>query len=144
MGPPTQMPLRFEAAILSRTRSPMTSRSNCANDNRTLRVSRPMLVVVLKDWVIETNETECWSKSSTSLAKSASERGAGQAPIVIPGPDQPPALVCLTLYVCLAGLPLGVERVELQVEIMFGGFAGVDRAAGGFSGSGLHHWPASV
>src|SRR5713226_233988 len=51
MGPPTQMPLRFEAAILSRTRSPMTSRSNCANDNRTLRVSRPMLVVVLKDWV---------------------------------------------------------------------------------------------
>jgi hypothetical protein len=33
-----------------------------------------MLLVVLKDWVTETNETECWSNSSTSLAKSASER----------------------------------------------------------------------
>ena len=37
------MPLRFEAAILSRTRSPMTSRSNCANKSNTLRVNRPML-----------------------------------------------------------------------------------------------------
>ena len=33
-----------------------------------------MLEVVLKDWVTETNETSCWSKSSTSLAKSASDR----------------------------------------------------------------------
>src|ERR1700674_5428710 len=73
-GLPTQIPLRFEAAILSRTSSPMTSCSNCANDKRTLRVSLPMLVVVLKEWVVETNETECWSNSSTSLAKTASER----------------------------------------------------------------------
>src|SRR6266481_3304334 len=36
------------------------------------------------------------------------------------------------------------ERVELQVEIMFGGFAGVDRAAGGFSGGRRHHWAAST
>jgi hypothetical protein len=68
------MPLRFEAAILSRTRSPMTSRSNWANESNTFSVSRPMLLVVLKDWVTETNDTECWSKSSTSLAKSASDR----------------------------------------------------------------------
>jgi hypothetical protein len=33
-----------------------------------------MLEVVLKDWVTETNETACSSNSSTSLAKSASER----------------------------------------------------------------------
>jgi hypothetical protein len=33
-----------------------------------------LLLVVLKDWVIETNETECWSNSSTSFAKSASDR----------------------------------------------------------------------
>jgi hypothetical protein len=66
--------LRFEAAILSRTRSPITSRSNWANDSSTLRVGRPHLLVVLKDWVIETNDTECWSKSSTSFAKSASDR----------------------------------------------------------------------
>ena len=33
-----------------------------------------MLVVVLKAWVTETNETPCASKSSTSLAKSVSDR----------------------------------------------------------------------
>src|SRR3954447_26193906 len=42
--PPTQMPLRFEAASLSRMRSPVTSRSNWAKDNSMLRVSLPMLV----------------------------------------------------------------------------------------------------
>ena len=34
-------PIRAEA------RSPVTSRSNCANESSTLRVTRPMLVVVL-------------------------------------------------------------------------------------------------
>jgi hypothetical protein len=68
------MPLRLEAAILSRTLSPITSRSNWAKDSSTFSVSRPMLLVVLNDWVTETNETECWSNNSTSLAKSASER----------------------------------------------------------------------
>ena len=33
-----------------------------------------MLVVVLKDWVMEMNETLWASKSSISLAKSASDR----------------------------------------------------------------------
>ena len=42
------MPFFFEAAILSRIRSPVTSRSNCAKDSSTLSVSRPMLLVVLK------------------------------------------------------------------------------------------------
>jgi len=37
----------FEAAILSRMRSPMTSRANCAKDNSTLSVKRPIEVVVL-------------------------------------------------------------------------------------------------
>src|SRR5262245_24890373 len=68
------MPLRLEAAILSRTRSPISSRSNWANDSRTLSVSRPMLELVLKDWVTDTNETPWASNSSMSLAKSASER----------------------------------------------------------------------
>ena len=40
----------------------------------TLRVNRPMLVVVLKDWVTETKETPWASNVSTSLAKSASDR----------------------------------------------------------------------
>jgi hypothetical protein len=33
----------------------MTSRSNWANDSSTLRVSRPMLLVVLKDWVSDSD-----------------------------------------------------------------------------------------
>src|SRR5271169_5664642 len=65
------MPLRLEAAILSRIRSEVTSRSNWAKDSSTLRVSRPMEVVVLNCWVTETNETPWASNSSTSLAKSA-------------------------------------------------------------------------
>ena len=35
----------------------------------------------------------------------------------------------LALDIGLAGLALGIERVEFQVEIMIGGFARVDRAA---------------
>ena len=68
------MPFFLEAAILSRIRSPATSRSNWANDSSTFRVSRPMLVVVLNCWVIETKETPLASKASTILAKSNSER----------------------------------------------------------------------
>jgi hypothetical protein len=48
--PPTHSPLRLDAAILSRIRSEVTSRSNWANDRSTLRVSRPIEVVVLNCW----------------------------------------------------------------------------------------------
>ncbi len=71
--PPTHKPLRFDAAILSRIRSEVTSRSNWAKDRSTLSVSRPIEVVVLNCWVTETNETPWASKSSTSLAKSAND-----------------------------------------------------------------------
>ena len=72
--PPTQRPLRFDAAILSRMRSEVTSRSNWAKDSSTLSVSRPIEVVVLNCWVTETNDTPWASNSSTSLAKSANDR----------------------------------------------------------------------
>src|SRR5260221_14759588 len=58
----------------SRTRSPITSRSNWAKDNRMLRVSRPIEVVVLNCWVTATKLTPWRSNSSTILAKSISER----------------------------------------------------------------------
>ena len=73
--PPTHSPLRLDAAILSRIRSEVTSRSNWANDSSTFNVSRPIEVVVLNCWVTETNDTLCWSNSSTSLAKSAKRAG---------------------------------------------------------------------
>src|ERR1700747_3070171 len=47
------MPFFFEAAILSRMRSPVTSRSNWAKDNSTLSVRRPIEVVVLNCCVTE-------------------------------------------------------------------------------------------
>src|SRR5580693_4513420 len=53
--PPIHIPFFFEAAILSRMRSPMTSRSNCAKDNSTLRVKRPIEVVVLNCDAAERN-----------------------------------------------------------------------------------------
>ena len=68
------MPFLFEAAILSLMRSAVTSRSNCAKDNSTLRVNRPMEVVVLNCWVTETKETSRLSNTSTILEKSVSER----------------------------------------------------------------------
>ncbi len=49
-------------------------RRNALAGGLAISFSRPMLVVVLKAWVIETNETECESKASTILAKSESER----------------------------------------------------------------------
>jgi hypothetical protein len=69
--PPIHMPLRFEAAILSRILSPVTSRSNWAKDSKTFRVSRPMELVVLNCWVTDTKETPRASSASTILAKSA-------------------------------------------------------------------------
>ena len=40
--PPIHIPLRLLAAILSRMRSPVTSRSNSAHDSSTLSIKRPM------------------------------------------------------------------------------------------------------
>src|SRR6516165_2932911 len=73
--PPIHIPFFFEAAILSRMRSPMTSRSNCAKDNRTLRVKRPIEVVVLNCCVTETNDELRASRISTILAKIGERAG---------------------------------------------------------------------
>src|ERR1700737_4266526 len=115
------MPFFFEAAILSRIRSPVTSRSNWAKDNSTLRVSRPIELVVLNCWVTETNEAPRASKISTRRAKSASERVVQRRPlhvatrepaIVVAGSGQYPALVTLAADIGLARFALRLERVE--------------------------------
>jgi hypothetical protein len=51
------MPLRLEAAILSRMDSPVTPRSNWAKESSTLSVGRPIEVVVLNCWVTAMNDT---------------------------------------------------------------------------------------
>jgi hypothetical protein len=40
-----------------------------------------------------------------------------------------PALVALTYNVSFAGFPLRIQAVELLVEALFCGLAGIDRAA---------------
>ena len=67
-------PFLFEAAILSRIRSPVTSRSNWAKESRMFRVSRPMEVVVLNCCVTDTKDTWCLSNTSIMRAKSWRER----------------------------------------------------------------------
>ena len=127
-----------------------------------LRVSRPIEVVVLNCWVIETKETSFRSKTSTILAKSprvrvrrstlvdddridpagfhvlekAFEGGALQGrprdPAVIVNPGKAgPALVLLTRNIGFAGLPLGVEGVEVLLQPFFVGLARVYRTPDG-------------
>ena len=69
-----KMPLRRLAANLSLILSPASSRSNCANVSRMFSVNLPIEVVVQNDCVTETNVTLFRSNTSTSLAKSVSER----------------------------------------------------------------------
>ena len=68
----------------------------------------------------------------------AVERGAREAAVVVVVGNQAPALMRLALDVGLAGLALGIERVEFEIEIMLGRFAGVDRAAKELSFDRLH------
>src|SRR5580704_12674218 len=66
------------------------------------------------------------------------QRGTGKCPVIIVTIDQAPSLVRLALDVGLTGFALGVERVELKVEVMLGGFSGVDRAPQQFPARLIH------
>ena len=79
-----------------------------------------------------------------SLQGWAVERGAGKAAIVEFVADEPPALVRLALDISLAGLALGVERVEGEIEIVLGRFARVDGAALRLRGDRLCDAPAAI
>src|SRR5262249_54093801 len=58
----------------------------------------------------------------------AVKRAAREAAVVVPLCNQGPAFCPLARDVGLAGLPLGIERVEVHVEAFFAGLAGVNRA----------------
>jgi hypothetical protein len=64
----------LDAAILSRMRSLVISRSNWANDSRMLSVNLPIEIVVLKACVTLTKYTPLRLKVSTSLSKSPGAR----------------------------------------------------------------------
>jgi hypothetical protein len=61
------------------------------------------------------------------LLRSSSTAGVGGVVILLR--QNPPTLGRLTLYICLACLPLGIERVELLIQAVFSGFSGVDSTA---------------
>jgi hypothetical protein len=56
-------------------------------------------------------------------------RATGVTAVVIAGPDQSPAGMGLTPYVCRAGFILGIKRIELLIEALVGGDPRVNRAA---------------
>ena len=155
---------------MSRMRSPVTSRSNWAKESSTLRVSRPIEVVVLNCWVTETNETLMRFEQLDQLGEVGKRPGqaidlvdhhdvdlagldvgqqplqrrplhgaAGEAAVVVAALTQSPALVSLAFDVGLAGFALGVERVELLLQALLGGLAGVDRAAKNLTFVRCHH-----
>jgi hypothetical protein len=72
------------------------------------------------------------------LQRRAVERGAGEGAIVVAAGDQPPAFVRLALYIGLAGLALGIERVEGKLEIVLGRFARIDGAARELADGSVH------
>src|SRR6516164_1819319 len=72
------------------------------------------------------------------LQRRAVERGAGECAVVVAAGDQPPAFVRLALYICLAGLALGVERVEGQLEIVLGRLTRIDGAARELADGSVH------
>src|SRR5260221_799862 len=64
-----------------------------------------------------------------ALQGRALQRAAGKPAIIIGGLDQPPALAPLAADKGLAGFALRLQRVELLLQPVLGGFAGVDGAA---------------
>ena len=55
---------------------------------------------------------------------------SGEAPIVEARTNRPPALVTLALDEGLAGLALGIEGVEVLLQPLLRGLAGIDGTAG--------------
>src|SRR5947207_3466839 len=72
------------------------------------------------------------------LQRRAVERGTGECTVVVAAGDQPPAFVRLALYICLAGLALGMERVEGKLKIVLGRFARIDRTARALAEGSVH------
>src|SRR6266576_988007 len=84
------------------------------------------------------------ARTSANSCCSAGRSRAGECAVVVAAGDRPPALVRLTLDVGLAGLALGIERVEGKLKIVLCRFARIDGTAGelanGFVHATEHPW----
>ena len=83
-------------------------------------------------------DRSCSDVREQLLQGRAVERGAREAAIIIAVGDKAPALVGLALDIGLAGLALGIQGVELEIEVMLGRLAGVDRTAKHLPFGSLH------
>jgi hypothetical protein len=50
----------------------------------------------------------------------------GEAPVIVEHRKRDPSLMALAVYIRLAGLALGIERVERLLQALLGGLAGVE------------------
>ena len=71
----------------------------------------------------------CLDVREQPLQRRTLQRGTRNAAVVVAVGNKQPALGLLAGDVGLAGLPLRIERVELLLQSLFAGLAGVDRAA---------------
>jgi hypothetical protein len=66
-------------------------------------------------------------------------RSPGVSAVVVKSGKGSPALVPLTLYICVTGLPLCMQGIEILFQSLLGGFPGVNREEAGqeFLATGL-------
>ena len=67
--------------------------------------------------------------SEQALQRRAFEGAAREAGVIVALLQADPALVCLAVNESLSGFPLGIERVEIGVQVFFRRLARVDGAA---------------
>jgi hypothetical protein len=159
--PPIHIPFRFEAAILSRMRSPMTSlelrkgqqnvegqtphrrrRVELLRDRNKGRASR---IEDLDDLgkisqragepvdLVDNDRIDPTRRDvrEQPLQRRPVHRRAGKPAVVITCAHANPALVALAGDEGLTSFALRLQRIELLLEPLLGGFTGVDRTADG-------------
>jgi hypothetical protein len=73
-------------------------------------------------------DTACFDVGQQALQRRPLQRRAGNSAVIVTVRHQQPALGLLAGDVGLAGLALGIERIELRLQSLLAGLADVDRA----------------
>src|SRR6516162_2408879 len=117
--PPIHMPFLFDAAILSRMRSPMTSRSNCAKQ----QPHRAEFGIAAEDRANGFRlavDPPRGDVGEEPLQSRALHRRAGEPSIVKSRGQAHPAFLPLAVDERLAGLALRLQRIEFLLEPLLG------------------------
>src|ERR671936_188921 len=112
--PPAHLPLRRAAAILSRVRSAISSRSNWAKDNSTFKTSRPIDVAELKCCDAlghHAIDLPSLDSGQEALEGRPVQVAAGIAAVVVTLRQAVPAGLGLAVNIGFGCFALGIERV---------------------------------